>query len=118
MVSNLKIHTILKQKTKPEIIETVESNYKVARRVYQQLWIDISELFAEFTRSISPLHLQDINEDIKSNGWGIKKITDVNNAQDFISIFQTFYQITRRLVLSNGLLIIPDGDPPSGEDKS
>ena len=117
MVSNLKIHTQLKQKTKPEIIETVESNYTVARRVYQQLWIHISELFAEFIRSISPLDLQDINEDVKSNGWGIKKITDVNNAQDFISIFQTFYQITGRLLLSNGLLVIPDGDPPSGEDK-
>ena len=117
MVSNLKIHTQLKQKTKPEIIETVESNYTVARRVYQQLWIDISELFAEFIRSISPLDLQDINEDVKSNGWGIKKITDVKNDQDFISIFQTFYQITGRLLLSNGLLVIPDGDPPSGEDK-
>ena len=58
-----------------------------------------------------------MDEDIKSNGWGIKKITDVNNAEDFISIFQTFYQLTGRLPLSNGLLVIPDGDPPPGEDR-
>ena len=59
---------------KPEIIETVESNYRVAKRVYQHLWIDISELFAEFIRSLPPLDLQDMDEDIKTNGWGIKKL--------------------------------------------
>ena len=57
----------------PEIIETVEHNYRVVRRVYQQLWMNISELFAELIRSINPLDLQEMNEDIKSNGWGIKK---------------------------------------------
>ena len=35
---------------KPEIIETVEMNYRVARTVYLHLWIDMSELFAEFIR--------------------------------------------------------------------
>ena len=59
---------------KPDIVETVESNYRVARRVYQHLWIDISELFAEFIRSVPPQDLQDMDEDIKSNGWGIKKL--------------------------------------------
>ena len=24
-----------------------------------------------------------MDEDIKNNGWGIKKITDVNNAEDY-----------------------------------
>ena len=57
----------------PEIIETVEHNYKIARRVYQKLWIDISELFAEFIRSVDPLNSQDMDDDIKANGWGIKK---------------------------------------------
>ena len=46
-----------------------------------------------------------------------KKITDVNNAHDFISIFQTFYQITGRLSLSNGLLTVPDDDPPHLQEK-
>ena len=42
----------IKTEKKPEITETVENNYKIARRLYQQLWIDISELFADFIRSI------------------------------------------------------------------
>ena len=60
---------------RPGIKETVESNYRVARRVYQQLHLDISELFAEFIRSIGSLNLQNMDNNIKDNGWGIKKIT-------------------------------------------
>ena len=30
---------------KPEILETIEGNYKVARRVYQYLYFDIADLF-------------------------------------------------------------------------
>ena len=76
---------------KPEIIETVEMNYRVARTVYLHLWIDMSELFAEFIRSVLPLDLQDMDENINSNSWGIKKITDVENSLDLINIFQTFH---------------------------
>ena len=49
-------------------METVESNYRVARRVYQQLDMDISELLAEFIRYIDPLNLQDMDNNIKTNG--------------------------------------------------
>ena len=59
----------IKTEKKPEIIETVENNYKIVRRVYQQLWLDISKLFADFIRSNNPLNLQDMDEDIKSHGW-------------------------------------------------
>ena len=48
---------------------------------------------------------------------GIKRIIDVKDAEDFVNIFQTFYQLTDRLPLSNGLLVIPDGDPPPGEKR-
>ena len=48
---------------------------------------------------------------------GDKKITNVNNAEDFINIFQMFYQVTGRLPLCNGLLVTPDSDPPPGEDR-
>ena len=52
---------------KSEIIETVESNYRVARRVYQHFWVGIYELCAEFIRSVPHLDLHDMDEDIKSN---------------------------------------------------
>ena len=110
-------HSIYEVEKKPEIIETIESNYRIARRVYQQLYIDISVLFAVFLRSMDSFEIHDMDNVIKANEWAIKKITDVNDAEDFMTIFQTFYQITGRLPLSNGLLIIPDGDAPPGEDR-
>ena len=36
---------------------------------------------------------------------------------ELLNIFQTFYHTTGRLPLSNGLLIVPDGDTPPDEDK-
>ena len=58
---------------KLEILSTIERNYKIARRVYQQLHFDTAELFAESITSLSNFELQDLDEDIKANGWGIKK---------------------------------------------
>ena len=46
-------------------METLESNYKVARRVYQQLYYDIAELFYEYIQSIDLYEQEDIEEDLK-----------------------------------------------------
>ena len=46
-----------------------------------------------------------------------KKKTDVNDAEDFMTILKNFYQLTGRLPLSNGLLVVLDGNPPPGEDR-
>ena len=102
---------------KPEILETIEANYKMARRVYQQLHLDISELFANFIRSMSSFEIEDLNNDIRANGWGIKKVTDVQDAEELMNIFQNFYSLNGRLPLSNGLLVVPDSESASGENK-
>ena len=100
---------------KPKIMSTIEGNYGIARRVYQQLHIDTAELFADLIRSLSSYELQDMDDNIRANGWGIKKISEVRDAQEFMKIFQDFYTLTGRLLLSNGLLVAQDGDAPPGE---
>ena len=92
-----------------------ERKPEIVRRVYQQLHLDISELFTDFIRSMSSYELHDMDEDIKANGWGIKKVPEVQDAQELMKIFQDFYSLTGRLSLSNGLLVVPDGDIPSIE---
>ena len=57
---------------KPEILLTIERNYRIARRVYQQLHNDTSDLFADFIRSLSVFDIQDMDEDTAVNGWGVK----------------------------------------------
>ena len=41
--------------------------------MYQQLHLDISELFADFIKSMSSFEIEELNNDIQANGWGIKK---------------------------------------------
>ena len=103
---------------KPEILSTIERNYRIARRVYQQLHNDTSELFADFIRSLSVFEIQDMNEDIVANGWGVKKISEVTDLEEMLKIFQDFYSMTGRLPLSNSLLVIPDRDAPPDEKRN
>ena len=58
---------------KPEIMSAIEGNQRIARRVYPQLHLDTAELFADFLRSFSSFELQNLDDDIRANGWGIKK---------------------------------------------
>ena len=58
-----------------------------------------------------------MNNDIRANGWVIKKVTEVNDAEELMNIFQTFYSLNGRLPLSNGLLVVPDTNTTPGENK-
>ena len=58
-----------------------------------------------------------MDDDLKANGWGVKSVLEVENAFDFLCIFQMFYHHSGRLPLANGLLIVPDGDTPEGSEK-
>ena len=59
--------------------------------------------------SLSSYEMQDMDEDIRANGWGIKKIGEVSDSQELMKIFQDFYTLTGILPLSKGLLVVPDG---------
>ena len=97
-------------------METIKSNYKVASRVYQYLYYDLAELFSKYVQSMSS-QLQDIDEGIKINGWGIQKVSEVKDSMELLNIFQDFYTATGRLPTFNGLLVVPDGEAPPGENK-
>ena len=95
----------------PEMIRTIESNYRVARRVYQQLFLDIAELFHEYIESIEFYEQQDIEEDMKTNGWGtVENIRTIKDFVRLLNLFQDFYTATRRLPTFNELLVVPDSD--------
>ena len=102
---------------KPEIMDTIKSNYRIARRVYQHLQYDIAELFADYVRSMISFELQDIDEDIKINGWGVQKVSEIKFSIKLLNLFQNFYTATGSLLTFNGLLVVPDGDAPPGENK-
>ena len=73
---------------KPEMIDTIESNCNVARRVYQHLYLDVAELFYEYIQSIDSYEQQDIEEDMKINGWGVvENIKTIKDATRLLNIF-------------------------------
>ena len=105
-----------KKQIKSEMVETLESNYKVSRRVYQQLYYDIVELFHEYIQSIDLYEQQDIEEDLKTSGWGaVENIRTIKDSMRLMNIFQEFYVATGRLPTFNELLVVPDGDAPPNE---
>ena len=102
---------------KSEIIDTVESNHRIIRRVYQHPYAVIADIFFEYIHSLDPDEIQQLDNDIKTNGWGVINLLEVDNALELLSTFQLFYHNNGRLSLTNGLLIVLDGDVPEVEEK-
>ena len=46
----------------------IEKTYKICRRVYQSLFINIADIFIEYIQSLGLDEIQKIDDDIKSNG--------------------------------------------------
>ena len=44
-------------------------------------------------------------------------LLEIDNALELLSTFQLFYHNNGRLPLTNGLLIVPDGEVPEEEEK-
>ena len=54
---------------------------------------------------------------MKTNGWGVVNLLEIDNALELLSTFQLFYHGNGRLPLTNGLLIVPDSEVPEEEEK-
>ena len=105
-----------RREKEPETIETVESNYKISRRVYQALFIDIADSFIEYIHSLDINEIQELDDDLKALGWRVKSLLEVENVYDLVTVFQNFYYLNGRFPLTNGLLIVPDGEVPEGKE--
>ena len=102
----------------PEIIDIVESSYRIIRWVYQHLYADIADIFIEYIRSLDADEIQELDEDLKTNGWGAKTLLEIENSLELLSAFQLFCYLNGRLPpLTNVLLVAPDSEVPNGKVK-
>lgn len=62
------------------------------------------------------MNFQELDDDIKANGWSVIPLLDIENAYELLTIFQMFY-LNGRLPLTNGLLVVPNGKVPEGSEK-
>ena len=104
-------------KKTPAIIDTVEKNYKILRLVYQSLFVDLVDAFIKYIHTLNADEIQQLDDNIKANGYGVKSLLEIESSYELLKIFQLFYYLNGRLPLTNGLMIIPDGEVPEGIEK-
>ena len=61
--------------------------------------------------------IEQMDNDLKANGWGVKLVLEIKNAFDLLCIFQIFYY-SGRLPVTIGLLVVPDGETPQRSKKT
>ena len=86
--------------------------------MYQSLFVDVADSFIEYIHLLDVDEIQQLDNDLEVNGWGTKSLLEIENAHELLTIFQMFYYFNGRLPLTNGLLIIPDGETPEGTEKT
>ena len=86
-------------------------------RVYQTLFIDGVDTFIEYIHSLNPNEIQELDDELKANGWGVKSLLDVESSYELLSVFEMFYYLNGRFPLTNGLLIVLDGEVPEDTEK-
>ena len=70
----------------------------------------------KYIQSIDLYEQQDIQEDLKINGWGVvENIRTIKDSMRLVNIFQDFYTATGRLPTFHKILVVPDGDAPPSE---
>ena len=95
----------------------VESNYKISRRVYQSLFVDAADSFIEYIHLLDPDEIQQLDDDLKLNGWLAKSLLEIENAYELLIVIQMFCYLKGKRPLTNGLLVVPDGEIPEGTEK-
>ena len=81
------------------------------------MFIEIADTFIQYINTLPPDEIDQLDGDIRSNGWGAQSIAEIKNSVELLRIFQIFYYFNGRLPLSNGLLLVPDGETPEVSEK-
>ena len=83
--------------------------------MYQYIFVDVAESFIEYIHLLD--EIQQLDDDLKANGYGAKPLLEIENAYELLNTFQMFYYFNGRLPLTNSLLIAPDGETLEGTEK-
>ena len=61
--------------------------------MYQNLYVDIADTFIENIHSLDADEIQELDEDLKTNGWGAKTLLEIQNSFELLSFFQLLYYL-------------------------
>ena len=101
----------------PKTMLEVEKIYRIYSRVYQTLSYEIAETFIQYINTLTADEIKQLDADLRSNGWGVKSIAEIEDYIELFRLFQLFYYLNGRLPLTKGLLPTPYGELPDGSEK-
>ena len=61
----------------------IEKNYRVCRRLYQALFYEIAETFIQDINTLAPDEIEQLDADLKVNGWGVESIVEIEDCISF-----------------------------------
>ena len=106
---NIKVEITEKES---KTLKEIEINYKICRHVYNLIYKTIFENFQEYLRTLEFNELEELNSDIKRNGWGHKTIQEYDSTFELMKSFDIFNYLNGRFPYNNDLLWVTDGDKP------
>ena len=75
-------------------------------------------LYSTYSLPFDLDEIEQMDNDLKANGWGVKLVLEIKNEFDLLCIFQMFYYCSGRLPLTIGLLVVPDAEAPQRSKKT
>ena len=86
MESNLKILMILILKANQKLCLLLKETIELQEEFISSCILIPQNFFAEFIKSFNSFDLQDLDEDIRANGWGIKKLSEIHDSEEILKI--------------------------------
>ena len=81
------------------------------------MFVDVADIFIQYINTLDLNEIEQLDNDLKANGWGVKSVVEINDSVALLCIFQMFYYYKGRLPLTNGLLAVPDEETPPESEK-
>ena len=86
MESNLKILVLLILKANQKLCLLLKETIELQEEFISSCILIPQNFFAEFIKSFNSFDLQDLDEDIRANGWGIKKLSEIHDSEEILKI--------------------------------
>ena len=86
------------------------SNKDAKHLLYKSLFAEVADTFIQYINTLTTNEIEQLDNDLKANGLGVKSILGIGNSIELLCIFQMYYYYNGRgrLPLTNGLLSVPD----------
>lgn len=86
MESNLKILMLLILKANQKLCLLLKETIELQEEFISSCILMPQNFFAEFIKSFNSFDLQDLDEDIRANGWRIKKLSEIHDSEEILKI--------------------------------